>query len=136
MSPCPQGWWPLWHGYPEASSSTWLCGGLAKLQLIQLHLQLLQRLLQLLLLLLAPCEVLFEFHQGLLLCQEPAGDVLARGENKDSAQGTPAGYRIWAVVLGKFLHQEPLQARVMEQSSSIPARTRGALGALGTGESR
>ena len=109
---------------PAAPGGVW---GLAKLQLIQLHLQLLQCLLQLLLLLLTLCDVLFEVRQGLLLCQEPDGDVLARGEHRDSAQGTPAEYRIWAVALGRFLHQEPLQAHVMEQSSSIPACTRGTL---------
>jgi len=66
-------------------------GGLAKLQL-----QTLQRLLQrLLLLLLALVEELLPLQQGLVLRQEPAGDVLPRGEHGYSAHGAAAGCRPW-----------------------------------------
>lgn len=46
-------------------------------------------------------------------------------EHKDSAHGAPAGYQIWAVASGRFLHHGLLQAHGMEKSSSTPARKRG-----------
>lgn len=70
-----------------APDSTW---GLVELQLGVLQLQFLQRVLQCPPLLLAGSDVLLQLCCGLLLCQQPAGDVLPR----DGAGAQPRGQNL------------------------------------------
>lgn len=67
---------------PAAPDGTW---GLAKLQLCLLQFQVLQRGLQCLPLLLARPNVLLQLRRGLLLCQQPARDILLGAQREDSA---------------------------------------------------